>query len=87
MPSIADLPIAFNSRRPTPPPSPATIIDSDDFEPDVDDMAERFVAAVEKVITAKLSEISSSGDGKRTNEDTIYLKRALTLAYKRVEEA
>ena len=87
MPSITDLPIAFNSCRPTPPPSPATTIGSGDFEPDVDDMAERFVAAVEKVVTAKLSEISSSGDEKKTNEDTTHLKRASTLAYKRVEEA
>ena len=80
-------PIAFNSQRPTPPPSPATTIDLDDSDSDVDDMAERFVAAVETVVAAKLFGVASKGTGKKMKEDTANLKRASTLAYKRVEEA
>lgn len=88
---VADMSWPFSPPRPTAPTSPATSIASDTVsDREVDSMAsaERFVNAIEKLITAKLSDNPSSSDeAVEPVRRTVRPSRASTLAFKRVEEA
>ncbi|KAF5127133.1 ATPase family AAA domain-containing protein FIGL1 [Metarhizium anisopliae] len=88
---VADMSWPFSPHRPTAPTSPATSIASDTVSNrEVDSMAsaERFVNAIEKLITAKLSDNPSSSDeAVEPVRRTVRPSRASTLAFKRVEEA
>ncbi|KAF5128353.1 hypothetical protein E5D57_009292 [Metarhizium anisopliae] len=88
---VAEMSWPFSPPRPTAPTSPATSIASDTVsDQEVDSMAsaERFVNAIEKLITAKLSDDPLSRDeAVEPVRRTVRPSRASTLAFKRVEEA
>ncbi|KAF6515244.1 hypothetical protein HZS61_005150 [Fusarium oxysporum f. sp. conglutinans] len=91
MPSAADMPHPFANLQSTPPPSPSASTISDPNALEIENgervFAARLITAVEKLVENKLSDNRPAGtENPEVKGDKSCAGRAITLAYKHVEE-